>query len=257
MSDRDEDEGGFLGRWSRRKREARKLPDATEAKTLPLATDPAPADPVVEEEPEFDLSTLPPLESLGPGSDFTLFLKRGVPKALRNAALRKAWTSDPVIANFREVADYDWDFNAPGYGQLLPTDNVKKLLENMFSRRDPAPQPDAPQADVPQPAGPRRDTLTADADPSDNPADAGADDSPAPVLEQQPPSDHIRLTTSEQLKAPSPRTADLSAPNDKHSNDLVRAAGNEQQDSSGPVPDGDQEEVPVQRRRRHGGAAPH
>ncbi|MBP2316748.1 DUF3306 domain-containing protein [Azospirillum soli] len=133
-SDANADEG-FLGRWSRLKREAREEPPAAPA---PIE-EPAPA-----EEP-FDPSTLPPLESLTADSDYTAFLAPQVPQELRLLALRKAWVSDPKIADFRGFAEYDWDFNAPGYGQLLPTDNIREMVENMF-REEPPPAPEEPVA---------------------------------------------------------------------------------------------------------------
>ena len=36
------------------------------------------------------------------------------PQALRSAALRKAWTADPLIRDFVNSLDYGWDFNTPG-----------------------------------------------------------------------------------------------------------------------------------------------
>lgn len=136
MADREE---GFIGRWSRLKREAREEPPAAPAPIENPIEDPAPA-----EEP-FDLSTLPPLESLTADSDYTAFLAPQVPQELRLLALRKAWVSDPKIADFRGFAEYDWDFNAPGYGQLLPTDNIREMVENMF-REEPPPAPEEPVA---------------------------------------------------------------------------------------------------------------
>ena len=120
---------GFLGRWSRLKREAvREVP-------------PEPAADLPSEEPLVDLEALPPRESLGAASDYTPFLAAGVPEALRCAALRKAWASDPAIANFRGFAEYDWDCNAPGYGALLPTDNIQQLLSRIL-RDEPEEQPE-------------------------------------------------------------------------------------------------------------------
>jgi hypothetical protein len=123
------DGGGFLGRWSQRKRQAVREagPDAAPAAAAPLPeTAPEPASPVRPE------AALPDLESLGPESDYRAFLQAGVPKALRNAALRRAWSSAPAIRNHRPLVDYDWDFNAPGYGKPLPTDDPSKLTASLF-----------------------------------------------------------------------------------------------------------------------------
>jgi hypothetical protein len=93
---------------------------------------------------DVDLSTLPDPATLGNDSDFTPFLRPGVPTSLRTAALRKLWTSDPDILNYRTLADYDWDFNAPGYGSLLPMDDVKRLVDlaiGEMRRTEPDPEP--------------------------------------------------------------------------------------------------------------------
>ncbi|MCW2244246.1 DUF3306 domain-containing protein [Azospirillum canadense] len=134
----DESEG-FLSRWSRRKREAREeapppLPAEDPEDVAEPADEDAPAD---SAEPVFDPASLPPVESLGADSDYTAFLAPEVPQALRLQALRKAWVSDPVIANFRGFAEYDWDCNAPGYGALLPTDRILDMVDNILGKDEP------------------------------------------------------------------------------------------------------------------------
>lgn len=106
------DEDTFFRRWSRLKTEG-----------------PAPEDPEAPEDPPPEL---PSLDSLGGDSDYTPFLHKAVPAALRVAALRIAWRSDPEIAGFKGLADYDWDCNAPGYGKLLPTDDMRALCDRVL-----------------------------------------------------------------------------------------------------------------------------
>jgi hypothetical protein len=109
MSD---DDKGFLSRWSQRKHEA-KQPERDE----PVAKGDVPPTPVAESdaEPEFDLSSLPKLEDLTEITDITVFLRKGVPESLRNAALRKSWALDPAIRNYVNPAlDYAYDWNTPG-----------------------------------------------------------------------------------------------------------------------------------------------
>lgn len=130
MSVRD---GGFLGRWARLKAETRMR--EAEAEAAPAEADAACEVP----EEAFDPESLPPLESLGADSDYAAFLAKGVPKALRNAALRRAWSTDPAIRDYRTPADYDWDFNAPGYAALRPGDDPRKLVEAMFRHLREAP----------------------------------------------------------------------------------------------------------------------
>jgi hypothetical protein len=100
-----------------------------------------------------DPATLPPIESLGPDSDYTVFLKKGVPEALRLAALRKAWMSDPFIRDFRSPAiDYGWDFTTPDYA-LRPGDDVAKLLDQIFPPA--AAKPAKSETSNPAEAGPQ------------------------------------------------------------------------------------------------------
>lgn len=54
---------------------------------------------------------LPKIDSLVKDSDYTGFLQTGVPEALKKAAMRKLWLSDPVLANVDGLNDYDDDFN--------------------------------------------------------------------------------------------------------------------------------------------------
>jgi hypothetical protein len=116
------DREGFLLRWSRRKRGEAAVPVGGDA-------------PQPQAEP-FDIESLPPLESLGATSDYRAFLQNGVPAELRRLALRSAWASDPAIAGFRGYGEYDWDFNAPGYGWLDAADDVAALAERVLG---PAP----------------------------------------------------------------------------------------------------------------------
>ncbi|WP_455185770.1 DUF3306 domain-containing protein [Azospirillum palustre] len=123
-------EEGFLGRWSRLKREARVEEPVLEPAAPPpdaLLPEPVPPEQSPGETGEA-AADLPPLDSLGSDSDYTGFLRSNVPADLRREALRRAWASDPVIAGFRGFAEYDWDYNAPGYGALRPTDDIARLL---------------------------------------------------------------------------------------------------------------------------------
>ena len=158
---------GFLARWSQRKlaeKEGEPLPldpapPEPEADAPVVADAPPPPEPVAEErEPEFDLASLPSLDSLHAGSDFTAFLKKGVPLALRQAALRKAWVTDPLIRDFRNPLDYGWDFNTPGglpagFADTLgeTAEMVKKLLRHAVGEPEPVEDGEA-EAPVPEPA---------------------------------------------------------------------------------------------------------
>ena len=121
----------FLERWSRRKREAEVAPEA-DAQANPVVAVgtgqvSAPAAPAAEE-PAFDLSTLPSLEQIVADTDISAFMKPGVPAALRHAALRRAWTNDPAIRDFRGLQENDWDFTAPdgvpGFGTFKSEEEI-------------------------------------------------------------------------------------------------------------------------------------
>ncbi len=158
---RPEDEtpvdGGFLGRWAKRKQEVQRQDAAPqpELETLPEATPELPA----EELP------LPSLDSIVPGSDMTAFFQKHVPEALRTAALRKLWVTDPEIKNFIEMADYQWDFNnpdsIPGWSSSIKGVDVKGMLEKVMGIEKPAPEvsaqnmpamaPESPEHSTPEP----------------------------------------------------------------------------------------------------------
>ncbi|MBK1838263.1 DUF3306 domain-containing protein [Azospirillum sp. YIM B02556] len=155
MAERIEEAEGFLGRWSRLKREVRTEEPPPEP-SMPGSPLPEPAGeasatlPAKSGEEAPELPDLPPLDSLDAGSDYTGFLRRDVPADLRRQALRKAWASDPVIAGFRGFAEYDWDYNAPGYGALRPTDDIARLLNAVLpdERREDEEAVEAEMADV-------------------------------------------------------------------------------------------------------------
>jgi len=94
------------------------LPDVTSVQTQ--ATEklgqPAPT------ESPFNVANLPPIESIGAGSDIRPFLAPGVPADLTRAALRRAWSTDPTIRDFVGLSEDSGDFNAqdgvPGFGSL-------------------------------------------------------------------------------------------------------------------------------------------
>jgi Protein of unknown function (DUF3306) len=127
-----DDKQGFLKRWSRLKlEEAERRPADPEpmaeappenaaagapAKIEPKAIEPEPKaiEPKEESgaEPEapFDPADLPDIDSLDKDSDFTGFLKEGVPAQLRHMALQKLFRSDPTLAVLDGLNDYDEDF---------------------------------------------------------------------------------------------------------------------------------------------------
>jgi hypothetical protein len=82
-------------------------------------------------ESSFNVANLPPIESIGAGTDIRPFLAPGVPADLTRAALRRAWLTDPAIHDFIGLSENSWDFNAQdgvlGFGSLIP-DSPRQLL---------------------------------------------------------------------------------------------------------------------------------
>jgi hypothetical protein len=134
----DKDDG-FLDRWSRRKRLAE---DTQSGSSFPAAE--APHEPVTEPAedtitPE-ELAALPAPEDFTEGTDITPFLRRGVPAALKNAALRRSWMLTPAIRDHKDLAvDYAWDWNVaggvPGSGGEVAAKGVADLIARMSDSR--------------------------------------------------------------------------------------------------------------------------
>lgn len=114
-------EDKFLARWSRRKQEAKanaRQPDPA----VPDDMQSVPPAAVKNDEAEFDLSSLPSIDSITSVTDIREFLRKGIPQELTRAALRRAWSADPAIRDFVGLAENAWDFNdptaMPGFGPL-------------------------------------------------------------------------------------------------------------------------------------------
>ena len=153
MTDRDDE--NFLNRWSRRKRsggaapvvappateivtetaaeaaaaaEPRRGPPLAHAARLPRKAQPPQGPPADEAAPATDdaVAELPDIDSLDKDSDYTAFMRDGVPEHLRHLALRKLWLSSPVHSIIDGLDDYDDDFTK------LFTDAVTKNVKSAF-----------------------------------------------------------------------------------------------------------------------------
>jgi hypothetical protein len=205
---REKDPGGFLDRWSARKRAAEAEAAAARAAGEPAAgagTEPSEAGSVgteadaeaeavktegVEAETAEDdaeaIARLPSIDELTAETDLRPFLRRGVPAALKRAALRKMWTLNPAIRDYVDPArDYAWDWNAPGgvpgAGALsLPA--AARALAALAGERParPAPQAEARRRDAA--AAPVAEPVTAPAA-----ASAAASEEAPPGAEVGPP----------------------------------------------------------------------
>jgi len=210
------DPENFLTRWSRRKRgaadesappagdereqgRAGALPEERAADAVPPPR-PVQAADAETAEPAFDLTKLPPIDSITAETDISAFLAPGVPAEVRLAALRRAWVADPKVRDFVGLNDYDFDFHTPGaipgFGPLQMTDELRQEVVRIVSGWQPEPKvteaqppaaPDSAAKTGEPPAQPSEaDTeINVAADPT-QPADAhdAGLDHPAPVQDE-------------------------------------------------------------------------
>jgi hypothetical protein len=148
------DPDNFLSRWSRRKREAgvqketdppletresgeAATPRDGEEKRPDSLRSASPASSVSD----FDAASLPSIETIRADTDISAFLQKGVPTTLRHAALRRAWSADPAIRDFIGPNENFWDAagpdGIPGFGELDPNLDVKRLVSELFGENEP------------------------------------------------------------------------------------------------------------------------
>jgi len=132
------EDGNFLSRWSKRKREALSQPDADADTPVGEGAEGRQTQTDEGEDQPFDLSLLPDLETLTGESDIQSFLNKAVPDALRNAALRRVWALDPAVRNYvGESLDYAYDWNTPGgvpgFGEILSDEQSLEFVRNLLA----------------------------------------------------------------------------------------------------------------------------
>ena len=117
----------FLSRWSRRKGQAQRagtkvcVPDpiggdkpTSQSLSGQARSNDRGAEPIAELHVK-ELALLPRIEDMTAATDLAQFLRKGVPTALRNAAMRRMWTLDPAIRDYvSEAREYAYDWNSPG-----------------------------------------------------------------------------------------------------------------------------------------------
>ena len=158
MTDKEKiEEETFLKRWSRRKNsEEEKLTEevATEETLGNELSEEAKLKKTEQEEAEEKemaenraIAEAIDLETLDYESDFQPFMKKGVPEALKNLAMRKLWTSNPILANVDGLNDYDENFADPalnvfksdwkvGRGFLTEEDDEKERLRKLALKEE-------------------------------------------------------------------------------------------------------------------------
>jgi len=198
------DSEGRLGRWSQRKAAARLAPKSRGRAAPVAAAEPEPAPPAPETggigapasagevqtdgaAPDADqevrategdpdvVENLPDIEDLNKDSDFTPFMADGVPDELKNAALRKLWTSDPVFGFLDGMNEYDEDYNVIDRVITAVAEGKDKLKKGRKKLQKAADGAETGAQDEPAP----EDEAEARTDTEKNAADgAGDDDTP-------------------------------------------------------------------------------
>ena len=229
MSERED----FLSRWSRLKRKAESQREGKaeprDGTAPPRAAEhaAAKAEPAAGAEPcatpTIDLTTLPAIDSITADTDIRIFLQSGVPAKLTEAALRRAWVSDPVIRDFIGIAENQWDFTnpatIPGFGPLQETGASPSRLAQATGMIDRSVSEDPIRMLETYPA-------------ADTPRSPTGD----------PPRGDIAAEPHETPTASTPREGGAGAANAAPGRDRVEAA--------------QPEDTMPRRRRTHGGALP-
>ena len=225
----DESDGGFLNRWARRKQRAARVPEAQpEARETPgqsgsneagqseagqSEAGQSEAERAAAEARRQELiDSLPEPERLGPEDDYTQFLQDGVPDDLRQRALRRLWTSNPVFANLDGLNDYDLDYTdaatvvqnlktafQAGRGMVTKEEReAEAAAAERAARGEPDPEPDAPDNGGSENDGAEAAETTdppgePDADASAETAEADAETPAARARYRQTPDGRVRV----------------------------------------------------------------
>ena len=161
---------GRLERWSRLKREAvaektkkaepgQAPPEAKTAALTPAAPATPPEAGKTEEQKKIEDVTkdLPPLESLGKDSDYTLFMREGVPEETRTAALRKLWRSDPAFTEQFPFEIHMEDYNKTFTPINAATDTIYRAgLGYLFDDDDKTKTEKPPGTEIVDKSAPSR-----------------------------------------------------------------------------------------------------
>lgn len=203
-----EEREGRLARWSRLKRlhggGERSGPSVAPEQPAG-ARGPAPAQenpPRATEEPAQPATPaleLPPVAELNKDSDFTPFLRAGVPESAHREALRALWRSDPVFAFRDGLTDYDEDYTAIGMvDQVVRT--AYQAGQGYLEVADATAPTDAPMddtgetADALSPVSAASEAPSVEAVPTNAVAQSADEDAEVPTdgLEPVPPGEKVR-----------------------------------------------------------------
>ena len=187
MASRQEGDGkGFLSRWSQRKRAVEEEGAEPEAPQPAESSDPA----ATEDAEAIDPKDLPDIDSLDAGSDYSVFLKKGVPPGLKRKALNKLWQTDPAFRHICMLDDYNLDYTDAamvvpnlktlfqvGRGMVLPEEEEEAAAKEAAERALEGPGAE----ELPQAVESSSDDAVAEAE-----ADEGANAASVQVSKKRP-----------------------------------------------------------------------
>jgi len=109
--DDEKPQGGLLSRWSARKTAVAQSETAeAEARIEAKRLEEAQPEIEAQEAENRKIAEAIDIDVADYETDFTPFLKDGVPAALRRRAMRAMWRTNPILANVDGLNDYDEDF---------------------------------------------------------------------------------------------------------------------------------------------------
>ena len=116
----------------------------------------APDEEALTEEQKAHLESLPDIEALDYESDYKGFLDDKVPEAIRRRALRRLWSSSPVLANVDGLVDYGEDFTDAatviegmqtayqvGRGMLTPEERAEEAERKLAAEKEAESEEDS------------------------------------------------------------------------------------------------------------------
>lgn len=170
---------GFIGRWSRRKREAR-ADEKPRPETAPPAAAVPPDKPLAPAPASPDRPPLPPVESLTAESDFAPFMQRDVDPTLKGRALKTLF-GDPALYPMDGLDVYIDDYSKP---DPLPEGWLEKLNQLAMLDGGADAGPAGVSEESPPGADPAGEALPKAPPPDPQAPQSGADTGPAPPMDR-------------------------------------------------------------------------
>jgi hypothetical protein len=197
MADNKGAEGSsFLARWSERKRQAGEAAqEEPDEFTAGQGDSAASAQAAAAEAEPVDPATLPDIDSLRADSDFTVFMRAGVPEALKQRALRRLWQVDPTFNVICPLDDYNLDYTDAA--TVVP--NLKTLYQVGRGMVLPEAVPEPPPVTAAGPVEPAEPLPPA---PSEEDPDELAGPAPGPGATAGPPAGPTGLDVANRETAP-------------------------------------------------------